>query len=283
VLRRRLVSALLLIVPAAAALSASVDIVRAIEECRLEPGLPAPSGRKWLSRINRDHLRCWYLSSRSIGGHHTQLRRAATVRNRHFAGDALRQGQQRDSDLQTASAPEDKTDIAVTAEPQAVPQVATPSVDQSSENLIPHSVPTITYRLPSPSAQTVSGPTGVVARSAVRTPAGASESNVVLLGGAAGLLFAGGVFHLTRRNHLRSRERVVAERHGPRRQVVVRSSVAAKPPPMTTNWAEDLKRKLHELERDRSDAPEACNLPRTNVVGSAQYAGSGFLAPLRSL
>jgi len=176
VLRRRLVPALLLVVPAAAALSASADIVRAVEECRLEPGLPAPSGSKWLSRINRDHLRCWYLSSRSIGGHHTQLRRAATVRNRHFAGDALRQGQQRDSDLQTASAPEDKTDIAVTAEPQAVPQVATPSVDQSSENLIPRSVPTITYRLPSPSAQTVCAslsaidrtPYGNIAKSAQR-------------------------------------------------------------------------------------------------------------------
>ena len=287
-LRRRLVPALLLVVPAAAALSASTDIVRAIEECRLEPGWPAPSGSKWLSRINRDHHRCWFLSSRAIGGHHTQLRRAAPVRNRHLAGDtdAVRQGQQRYSDLQTASAPKDKTDIAVTAEPPAVPQVATPSVDQSSKNLFPHSVPTIAYRLPPPSAQMVSEPTAVAARTAERTPAGASKSNVVLLAGQQrrqGYYLLAEFSHFTRRGHLRSRKRAVADRHGVRAPVVVRSSVAAKPQAMTTDWADDLTRKLRELKRDRPGAPEACNLPRTNVVGSAQYAGSGFLAPLRSL
>ena len=63
--------ALLLVVPATAAVSASARIVQAVEECRLEPGWPAPSGSKWLSRINRDHHRCWFLSSRAIGGHHT--------------------------------------------------------------------------------------------------------------------------------------------------------------------------------------------------------------------
>jgi hypothetical protein len=104
------------------------------------------------------------------------------------------------ADLQTASAPKDKTDIGVTAEPPGGPQVAPPSVDQSSKNLFPHSVPTIAYSLPPASAQMVSGPTAVAARTTERTPAAASESNMVLLAGAAaGLLFAGGVFHFARR------------------------------------------------------------------------------------
>ena len=92
-LRRRLVPALLLVVPSTAALSASAGIVQAVEECRLEPWLAAPSGSKWLSRINRDHRRCWFLSSRATGGHHTQPRRAASVRSRHLAGDTDALGQ----------------------------------------------------------------------------------------------------------------------------------------------------------------------------------------------
>ena len=242
-LRRRLVLALLLVVPATAAVSASAGIVQAVEECRLEPGWPAPSGSKWLSRINREHRRCWFLSSGVTGDHHTQVRQAASARNRHRAADAAWPDQQRDSDLQKASAPQDKAEDAVAAEPPAAPQV-TPSVQQSSESLLPHSVPTIAYRVLPPSAQTVSGPTAVAARTAEPMPAGASKSNVVVLSGAAtaaGLLFAGGVFHFTRRGQLRSRKRTVADRHGVRWQVV--SWVAANPSPMTTDWADDLTRK----------------------------------------
>jgi hypothetical protein len=70
--------------------------------------------------------------------------------------------------------------------------------------LFPSSVPTIAYSLSLPSAQMVSKPTVVAARIAQQTPADASESNMVLLAGAAaGLLFAGGVFHFSRRVHLR--------------------------------------------------------------------------------
>jgi hypothetical protein len=69
---------------------------------------------------------------------------------------------------------------SVVASRRAVPQVAAPSVEQSSENLIPHSVPTIAYRLLPPGAQTVSRPTAVAARTVEPMPAGASKSNVVL-------------------------------------------------------------------------------------------------------
>ena len=190
-LRRRLVLALLLVVPATAAVSASAGIVQAVEECRLEPGWPAPSGSKWLSRINREHRRCWFLSSGVTGDHHTQVRRAASARNRHRAADAAWRDHQRDSDLQKASAPQDKADDAVAAEPPAAPQV-TPSVQQSSESLVPHSVPTIAYRVLPPSAQTVSGPTAVAARTAEPMPAARRRMWFSCWGGERAATFAGG-------------------------------------------------------------------------------------------
>ena len=274
-LRRRLMPALLLVVPSAAALSASTGIVQAVEECRLEPGWPAPSGSKWLSRINRDHHRCWFLSSRATG-HHAQFPRAGSVRNRHLAGarEAARPDQQRDSDLQTASAPTEKTDRTVATEPPAVPQLAASTVQQSSESLVPHSVPTIAYRLLPPSAQTVSGPTAVGARTVEPQPAGASKSNVVLLAGAAavGLLFAAGAFHVTRRVHLRSRTRAIADRHGVRGPVAVRSSVVAKPSPMMADPVEGLKTSLRELGHHLKPTLQACNIPSSHRTDSSSGA-----------
>ena len=140
-LRRWLAPGLLLVLPVTAALSASTGIVQAVEECRLEPGWQAPPGSRWLSRINRDHHRCWFLSSRAIGGPHTQQRRAAHVKNRDLASDtdAVRRGEQRYSDLQTASAPKDKTDIRVTAEPPGGPQVASAG-RKAPTGRVPHEV-----------------------------------------------------------------------------------------------------------------------------------------------
>jgi len=253
-LRRRL-PALLLVVSSTAVLSASTGIVQAADECRLEPGVAAPSGSKWLYRVNRDRLRCWFLTS--SGGHRAQARRSASARNR----SAGQQHQQRNNDLQLASAPTSTSDVDVTAEQPVVSQVVTPLVEQSSENLIPRSVPTIAYRVLSPSTPTVSGPTGVAARGAQPTPASTSNSNVVLLAGAAaGLLFAGGVFHFTRRGFMRSSKRALAKRH----ITVATTTIATHPPPVTTNWAEDLRLKLGELSRDRPSAPKASNSPRSH-------------------
>ena len=220
--------------------------------------MAAPSGSKWLYRVNRDHLRCWFLTS--SGGHRAQARRSASVRNRHTAPDtaAGQQHQQRNNDLQIASAPASPSDVDVTAEQPPVSQLVTPSVEQSSENLIPRSVPTIAYSVLSPSTPTVSGPTGV-ARGAQPPPASTSNSNVVLLAGAAaGLLFAGGVFHFTRRGLMRSSKRALAKRHS---VIVATTTIATHPPPVTTNWADDLRLKLGELDRDRLSAPKAGNLP----------------------
>ena len=253
-LRRRLVPALLLVVPSAVPLSASIGTVQAVEECRLEPGVAAPAGSKWLYRVNRDHRRCWFLSSRAGGGQHTQSRRSASVSRRHLAGstDARRQDQRRDSDLQPASAPITKTDVAVAVE-QAVPQISTPSIDQSSANLVALSVPTIAYKALPATTQTVVGSTvgAALAEPAPEpAPGGATNSNLVLLAGAAAAaLFAGATFHLTSANKRRARSCVGQARHA-----ITGSAAAAKRQPLTTDPAGDPKRSMLELKRDLKNA-----------------------------
>jgi hypothetical protein len=109
VLKHRLVPALLLGVPATAALSASTAFVQAAEECRVKPSPAAPKGSRWLYRINRaEHRRCWFLNSRDVGLH-SQVSR----RHRHLGGDtdAVRQDEQRGSDLRVASAPTTKVTL----------------------------------------------------------------------------------------------------------------------------------------------------------------------------
>jgi hypothetical protein len=252
-LKHRLIQPLLLRVCAAATFLISVSIVQAAEECRLKPGSTAPSGSRWVYRINRtDHRHCWYLSSKAGAGiTHSRL----AHRYRHLAGDpeTVQQDQQDDRELQIASAPTDKTDVVVAAQPQAVLQAATPSVEQSSGDLVPRSVPTIFYRLPPASAQTVTEPTIRALSVQTGTPAAASKSNLGLLAGAAvaGLFFAGGVFHFTRRVHRRVRMHVVTDGHGVTEPVGVRPLVDAMPLPMTTDFVEDVEQRLRNLKRER--------------------------------
>ena len=262
-LKHRLVEALLLGVPAMASLLASVAIVQAAEEeCRIKPGSTAPAGSRWLYQINRaDHRHCWFLSSTAVG-----VRSQPGRGRRDLASDTVRQDQQQDSDLQTASAPTEKTNVAVVAGPPALPQVAGPSVDPSLEcwcraasRLLLTGGRHLVRRI-------TAGPTVSAERSAERPSPGASKSNVVLVAGAAAaaLCFAGGVFHFTRRGHLRSRKRAVADRNG---VSGVRSSVAAKSSPMMADPAEGLKRNLRELGHHLKPALEACNLPLSNQTG----------------
>jgi hypothetical protein len=251
VLKRGL-PAILLLVPLAG-LAASTGIVQAAEECRLEPGVTAPPGGKWLYRIDRDHHRCWFLGTSA--GQRPQPHRSVTARNRHVPRDtdAGQQPQQRKADIQIASVQTSQSDIPLTVHPLAAPHAAPYSVEQSSDNLIARSVPTIAYKVQPASVQTALEPT---AAPAVQ-PTAASASNsamVVLVAATAGLLFAAAVFSFSRRDFRRSRQRRVA---GVEMPLVVRSSVAANPS-MTTDWAEDLRRKVRELNRPRRDAG---NLP----------------------
>jgi hypothetical protein len=258
-LKRRLIQALLLGVPATASLSMTVSIAHAAEECRLKPGSTAPSGARWLYRINPiDHRHCWFLSSKAAITHSHLAHRY-----RHLAGDpeAARQDQQSDSDLQTDSALADNPDIDVAAKPPLMSRAASPSVEQSSDDLVVRSVPTIVYRLPPASVQTMTDPT--VPAQSVRsvTRAATGKWNVVLLAGAAlvGLCFAGGVFHFTRRVHRSARLRGVAYGLGVREPVGVRPLVDAIPLQNTSDLLQDVEQSVRNLKRDRRRTRE--NLP----------------------
>ena len=250
-LRQRLIQLVLLGVTAAATCSMSVGIVQAAEECRLKPGSTAPSGSRWLYRINRaDHRHCWYLSSKAAISHSNLAHRY-----RHLAGDpeAAQQDQQSDNDQQTASGPSDKTNVAVAAKPPVMPQAATQSIEQSSDDLVARSVPTIVYRVPPAPVQKVTEPTIPAQSVRTVTPAATSKSNVVLLAGAAaaGLCFAGGVLHFTRRIHRSARNHAVADRNGARGPVGVRPLVDAMPLPITSDWVEGVEQCLRNVRRDR--------------------------------
>jgi hypothetical protein len=294
VLRQPLVPALLLMVPATAALSASATIVQAAEECRVTPGPAAPAGSRWYFRVDRaEHRRCWFLRSRDVGVH-SRLIHARLTRGRHFAGDitaAVQEDQQGAVEQQIAFAQTDHsaqtghTDIALPVEQTTLPQAAASLVEPSPEYLIPRSVPTVTYRRSPRGPKTASGPTVSAARS--QTPVAAGNSTIVLLAVAAatGLLLAGGVFHLTHRVHRRSREQAIADRRGVREAVVIRSSVAAKLPPVTTDPADDLNRSRRELRRDPRRASEAYNLPlslrkhASSCATSLPHAGAWLSRP----
>jgi hypothetical protein len=259
VLTHRLIQALLLGVLAAATFSMSFSIVEAAEDCRPKPDSTALSGSRWIYRINRgDHRHCWFLSSKARVTHSHLAQRY-----RHLAADpgAVQQKQQRDTDLQTASAPTDKPHFASTVPPPAASQAPDPPAEQSSDNLVPRSVPTVAYRLPPARAQIVTEPTILALPAQTVTPIAANRSNVVLLAGAAavGLLFAVGIFHFTGRVHRELRRHVVADGDCVREPVGVEPLVDAMPLPMTTDLVEDVDQALRNPKRTR---PE--NLPLSN-------------------
>jgi hypothetical protein len=247
VLKHRLIQALVLGVLAMATISDG-SIVQAAEECRLKPDSTAPSGSRWVYRINRaDHRHCWFLSSRATITH-THLAR----RYRHLAGEpeaALPDQQAGDSDLQTALAPQAKTNVAVAAKMPRVLQTATPSANQPPNDLIPRSIPTTVYRLPMAGAQIITAP--IVPTASVRTvtPAATNKSNVVVLAGAAAgaLCFAGAVFHFTRRVHRGGQLDAVADGHGGGELVSRESLVDV----VTPDFVHGVEQRLRNLLRDR--------------------------------
>jgi hypothetical protein len=265
-MKYRLIRALLLGVPTAATFTVSVSIVQAAEECRPKPDSTAPSGSRWVYRINRsDHRHCWYLSSKA-GITHSHL----AQRHRHLAGDpeAARLNQQAgDGDLQTAFAQPDKTNVAETATLPAMPQAATPPSEP--DGLIPRSVPTILYRLPTTSAQTVTAPTVPALAMQTVTPAATSKSNVVLLTGAAAaaLCFAGGIFHFTRRVHRNERLDAAADGHDIREPIDDRSLVDA----ITTDLVEDMEQGLRNPKRDPRRSRESLLLPDEEYDDAAVF------------
>jgi hypothetical protein len=176
----------------------------------------------------------------------------------------VQQKQQCDTDLQTASAPTDNAHFASTVPPPAVSQAPDPSAKQSSDDLVPRSVPTVVYRLPLARAQIVTEPTILALPAQTVTPPAANRSNVVLLAGAAavGLLFAAGIFHFTGRVHRELRRHVVADGDCVREPVGVEPLVDAMPLPMTTDLVEDVDQGQRNPKRDRRRTRE--NWPLSN-------------------
>jgi hypothetical protein len=244
----------LLAAPATAALSAISTPIQAADECRIRPGPTAPAGSRWLFRINRaDHRHCWFLSS-AASGIHPQLSRSH--RHRATEPDAIARGQEHNSDLHAFAGATDKTDAVVSVQPSAGPQVA-----------VPRSVQTVVYQLPPPDAQTVTQRTVGPPRVPSGRPTRVSKSNVIFLAGAAaaGLIFAGGVFHFVRRVQPRSRVRVVADEH----EFAARTTVTPEPPPPTTNPPDDLEQSLRALTRNLQRASKMRDLRPTYADDSS--------------
>jgi len=258
-LKRRLVAALLLVLPATVGLSATSFVVQAAEECRATPSSAAPKGSRWLYRINRaDHRRCWFLGSGGVGLHTQQARRHS-----HLGGESDAKPQDQHSEVEAASVPIGKSPVVATAELQSVPQIATPAVEQASENLIPRSVPIIVYKQPSASSETVRAP-AAAKRGTNRASVDASKSKGVLIAGAAaaGLLFAGGAFLLKGRVYRRSDKHALSDRRSVRSAIGNSSSVAQKLAPIAADLAtEQIHRKL---ERDLNRVFAATNSSRSD-------------------
>jgi hypothetical protein len=244
VLKHGLVQAFLLAGPGIASLSAISTPIQAAEECRSRPGPTAPAGSRWLYRIDRaDHRHCWFLSS-ATSGLHSQVSHSHRHRARDL--DAIREGREHNSNPHAVAEVTDKTDGAVSVQPSAGPQVAIPLVDQSSQNLVPRSVQAVVYKLPPPSAQTVTQQAVDAPRVPSGTPTSARNLNVIFLAGmaAAGLIFAGGVFHFALR--VQPRSRVIADQE----DFAVRTTVTPGHPPPPTNPADELERSLRALTRN---------------------------------
>jgi hypothetical protein len=205
--KRLLIQALSREVPAAAIFLISASIVQAADGCRPKPDSTAPSGSRWVYRINRaDHRHCWFLSSRAGVPHSAQT-------NRYHLGaesEPILQDQ-RERDL---AAPTDNfASATMAAKPRAMQQPAIPSAEQSSDDLVPRSVPTVAFRLPQAGTRAVTQPTVPAPSVRVVTPATANKLNMALLASAAwaGLCFAGVVFFFIRRIHRRESLRAVAD------------------------------------------------------------------------
>ena len=210
VLRRKFLSAIFVVLPATAALTAQTVVVEAASgECRAKPGSAAPLGSRWLYRVNRvDHRRCWFVSSQVVGGH-SYMRRTASGRPRHFVRhstrDVLNVRYDRTVGLETASAQAVPSDTMLPPEQATLPDFSTRWPDlPNSQGLLSRKVATITYTRPTNNASTSSTPFPSVERAGEQSSMG-DAFNSVLLGGAltASLFVAGGISYVARRRRRR--------------------------------------------------------------------------------
>src|ERR1700721_2455874 len=170
----------------------NVNLVQSGEECRAAPGAHAPSGSRWVFRVDRTyHRHCWFLGANAVGAQSIVVRR-----HRRLTGEAdkVQHNQQTESDLNVVSASNEKEDYPVVVQPPAPPAAALSPERQSSETLFARSVPIIVFR------QSANSKAPMVEREQSIIPKGPHKLNIVFLAGAAvaSFFFAGGVFYLTR-------------------------------------------------------------------------------------
>ncbi len=217
VLRRKLLSAILVVLPATAASTAQNTIVEAAsDECRAKPGSAGPPGSRWHYRVNRvDHRRCWFVSSQGGSGH-SRPRRTASMGRRHFVSRSRHEvphvQYDREVNPEMASA-----QMALPHEQAPLPDFAARWPDlPSSQDLGPRKVATISYARPTTNAPTL--PTASVgAKRAVERSSAGEAFNSVFFGGAltATLLVAGGVSYFARRRRRSPRDERHATTEGP--------------------------------------------------------------------
>jgi hypothetical protein len=204
-----LVSALLLIASATTALLASAKFAEAAEECRTTPGPTPPAGSRWYYRVSRaDHRRCWFLRANDGSTHF--------IRRRHSSDDAtsgILKEQQTVAQPEIDSSKIERAEGALPVTGTALPEVvAAPAPDATAEYLVPHSIPTISFRRPSPDAQTSLEPVKTARAAELGSaPVGNFTFTLVVLATAAttGSLFVGGGLLLTRLLRRRSQKRAV--------------------------------------------------------------------------
>ena len=287
-LGQKLLPAILVVLPATAALMAQSTLVEAtVDECKTRPGSATPPGTHWYYRANRAHNQhCWYLSSAGAVG---RARGAIANAHRHLARRITRilpkQSSQYDRKLrpQTASVQMTpaRTALAAAVLPEpSVPERATPKGFAArwpelpkSQDLNAREVATVSYAETSPATDAdqhmpLSWPIADAdpagwQQASVSEPASASA----FLGGALvmALLLAGGIFDLVRRSRrTRSPDHVHAasDPAGQRRTLAgfdkpTRPRLPAGAPrnacasraPMPTDPMDDIKTILRALQR----------------------------------
>lgn len=288
-LRQKLLPAILVVLPATAALMVQSTLVEAtVDECKIQPGSATPPGTHWYYRVNRAHNQhCWYLSSAG-----TVVRARGVIANahRHLARRStrvlLKRSPQYDRKLQPQTASVQmtpaRTALAAAALPEPpVPERATPTDFAArwpelpkSRDLNAREVATISYADTNPATgadqqMPLSWPI------ADADPAGPQQASVsepasasAFLGAAlvTALLLAGGIFDLVRRSrrtHSPDRARAAADPAGQRRHTPAglgkpaRPRLAAGAPrnasafraPAPTDPIDDIKTILRDLQR----------------------------------
>jgi hypothetical protein len=148
-LRRKLLQAVFVIMPAAAVLMTQASLVQAAtEDCRAKPDLSAPAGSgHWHYRVDRiNQRRCWFLSSGD-----SRLRHISSLRRRELINrDAEPEIEEQSKlDGRTAAGLIPIREPAVLSNEPMHAELAAPEFDaEISESLVPHKVTSISFVQP---------------------------------------------------------------------------------------------------------------------------------------